>query len=235
MRRLRARLEITSQSETAPKLPWVDNRTAVHISNIDRRAIVDPRDFGTVSDAEVIPRRALILETSSIASCLVLSEGERVLAHKPLLGGIPLSKSLPLEVVNLLKGQPPIDEIAVGSGPGSSTGIRVGCALARTLAFGWRIPYKEFSSLRGYAAPNGRPFALLIHAHRAGVYLYLSNKPLSLQPVSLAELPFLLDGISTLLSPHPETILLPSHHIERASPHPQALVQCLHANIFLDA
>ncbi len=56
---VRARPEITSQSETARKLPWVDNRKAVHIRNMDRLTIVDPRDFGTVSDAEVIPGGAL--------------------------------------------------------------------------------------------------------------------------------------------------------------------------------
>jgi len=56
----RAHKEITSQSETARKLPRIDDRKSVHISNIDRLAIVDPRDFGAVSDAEVIPLRALM-------------------------------------------------------------------------------------------------------------------------------------------------------------------------------
>ena len=56
---LRARKEITSQSETARKLPRIDDRKSVHISNIDRLAIVDPRGFGAVSDAEVIPLQAL--------------------------------------------------------------------------------------------------------------------------------------------------------------------------------
>lgn len=56
---LRARKGLTSQSETARKLPRIDDRKSVHISNIDRLAIDDPRGFGTVSDAEINPLRAL--------------------------------------------------------------------------------------------------------------------------------------------------------------------------------
>jgi diaminopimelate epimerase len=56
---LRAREEINSQSETVRKLPRIDDHNSVHISNIDRLAIVDPRGFGAVSDAEVIYSRAL--------------------------------------------------------------------------------------------------------------------------------------------------------------------------------
>ena len=56
---LRARKEITSQPETARKLPRIEDRKSVHIFNIDRFPIVDPRGFGAVSDAEVIPLPAL--------------------------------------------------------------------------------------------------------------------------------------------------------------------------------
>ena len=51
------------------KLPRIDDRKSVHISNIDRLTIVDPRGFGAVSDAEVIPLRALIhLDTCDFQS-----------------------------------------------------------------------------------------------------------------------------------------------------------------------
>lgn len=168
--------------------------------------------------------RALILETSSIASCLVFAEGRQLLAHVPLVGGPTLSATLPQAVAQLLDQDRP-HLIAVSTGPGSTTGVRVGLALARTLAFGWEIPCIEFSSLLGYIpATQTQSTALLIHAHRAGVYLHHNRKPLSTQPVALTELPPLLQEVDLLISPHPEEIPFHGRTILPACPDPAALI-----------
>ena len=48
-----------------------------------------------------------------------------------------------------------VDALAVGIGPGSFTGVRVGLAAAHGLAIGWRVPLAGFSSLALLAAASG--------------------------------------------------------------------------------
>lgn len=97
----------------------------------------------------------LIFETSTEKGLIALSLGGNLIAAKPLAGGPELSKTLALEVKNLLtlhSFQP--EFIAVGTGPGSYTGIRVGAALAKSLAFGWNIPLFGFCSLKAFAVSH---------------------------------------------------------------------------------
>ena len=153
----------------------------------------------------------LILETSSQASCIVLATDDRIIAHLPLNGGEQLSRTLAREVQQLLKEyQFTPDAIAVGSGPGSYTGIRVGAALAQALAFGWNIPVSGFCSLAGYATD----FPVAVDARGGGVYL-LSGK------VPLAE----LTG-ETFCSPDAAALQqkLPNKRWIQAAPDPAALL-----------
>jgi tRNA threonylcarbamoyladenosine biosynthesis protein TsaB len=69
-----------------------------------------------------------------------------------------------------------LDRIAVTTGPGSFTGLRVGVAAARGLALAAGKPAVGLSTLSAYAAPfmaadNGKPVVAAIDARHERVYL----------------------------------------------------------------
>jgi len=103
--------------------------------------------------------KSLIIETSTESALLAVLENGRLLWEKHLLGGPALSKSLGLEIKKILELiPPPFDQIILGSGPGSYTGIRVGAAMAQALSFGWKIPLYTVSSLTAFAPLHSRKF-----------------------------------------------------------------------------
>ena len=78
-----------------------------------------------------------------------------------------------------------LEAIAVDTGPGSFTGLRVGIATANALGLGLQIPVKGFSSLDLLASRFRRlnpqvkaPFYAVIHAGRGEVY-YAKYQPFS--------------------------------------------------------
>ena len=74
-----------------------------------------------------------------------------------------------------------IDRIAVGTGPGSFTGIRIGLAAARGLSFSLGAPVAGVSTLAALAegAPNAVP---VIDARRREVFALLDGAPRCLAP-----------------------------------------------------
>lgn len=123
--------------------------------------------------------RVLALETSTHRGSVALIEGGRCIAashhdqpsaHAELL--------LPLVDQTLTQAgwdRKSLDRIAVGVGPGSFTGLRVGIALAQGIALGLAIPIVGVSSLgamakaAGAAAPAFR--ATLLDARRGEIFL----------------------------------------------------------------
>jgi tRNA threonylcarbamoyladenosine biosynthesis protein TsaB len=101
-----------------------------------------------------------------------------------------------------------IDRIAVGTGPGSFTGLRIGIATARGLAQGRRLPLVGVGSLaalaRGLAGQpevDARPLLPVIDARRGQVFAALYDrdgnelwKPLVADPAELTELLGELEG-----------------------------------------
>src|SRR5688572_27762018 len=92
--------------------------------------------------------RILIIDTSSDEGVLALVVDGAVVAERRLPNGPELSKHL--SGIAKLMVDPRPDQIVVGEGPGSLTGVRVGLALAQGLALGWRIPLVRVGSLHGF-------------------------------------------------------------------------------------
>src|SRR5579862_108551 len=77
-----------------------------------------------------------------------------------------------------------LDRLAVGVGPGSFTGVRIGLAVARGLALALDIPGAGVSTLDALAA--GAPEALpVIDAKRREVFVLLDGEPRVLAPADL--------------------------------------------------
>jgi tRNA threonylcarbamoyladenosine biosynthesis protein TsaB len=157
--------------------------------------------------------KTLYIETTTEKSFIAIGD-ENFFLSIPLLGGPNLSKQLGAEVDKLLKDnnfQP--NQIAIGKGPGSLTGIRVGAALGKALAFGWSIPLVEFCTLKIFIPQEEGPFAVLIDARMAGIHVATGvirdgklqewTEP---QLQSPSELEKTIEDIPLLISPHPSLI-----------------------------
>lgn len=162
----------------------------------------------------------LILETSTEKGCVVLSAEGRPIEHLMLAGGPELSKRLALDVKTLLNGKVP-KLIAIGIGPGSYTGIRVGTALAKGLSYGWKIPLLGFTSLKAFG-----PGPVLVDARGGGFYALIGEEPELISPTSST-----LQKISCFSSPHPEQIkkrLLTDAILLKKSPDPELLAELVY-------
>lgn len=87
---------------------------------------------------------AIILDTSSRLAIIAISENG-VVMHKITIEDVrQLSKFLLPSIETLWQDR--FDYIALGIGPGSYTGVRVGASVAKSLAFALDIPLIGFSS-----------------------------------------------------------------------------------------
>ena len=129
--------------------------------------------------------RLLAIETSTRAPSLALRVGGRTLAADlsgdrrhasdllPTLAALFERAGLDLPAAGSGDLPPPIDAVLVGTGPGSYTGLRVGCATALGLARGLGIPARGVPSVEALVlerAPAGTEVGVLIDARAGEVY-----------------------------------------------------------------
>lgn len=109
----------------------------------------------------------LIIDTSGMDSFVSLYQNGKLLTkHLP---SIKQSQTLLPAIQKLLEGET-IDFIAVGTGPGSFTGTRVGVMTAKTLAFAKGVPLVPFCSLKIYTPDQEGPFTLFGDAKSSGTF-----------------------------------------------------------------
>jgi tRNA threonylcarbamoyladenosine biosynthesis protein TsaB len=125
----------------------------------------------------------LAFDTATAVATSALVDGEEVLGER-----VSRAQTLLEDVDALLRqaGAHPseLDRLAVGIGPGSFTGVRIGLAVARGLALSLDLPGAGVSTLAALAA--GAPDALpVIDAKRREVFTLLDGEPRVVAPREL--------------------------------------------------
>jgi len=155
----------------------------------------------------------LLLDTCTERGFFVISRGAVPIFEHELPFGHSTSKHLLPALKDCLDRngftKKDFSAIAVGVGPGSYTGIRIGVSVAKTLAFAWGLPLLGVCSLKIFSPVVNGLFATLIDAKMGGVYLITGEKTSA--GVSFRSEPMVcplealgshLSGISHLLTPN---------------------------------
>jgi tRNA threonylcarbamoyladenosine biosynthesis protein TsaB len=125
----------------------------------------------------------LAFDTATAVATSALVDGDEVLGER-----VSRAQTLLEDVDALLRqaGARPsdLDRLAVGLGPGSFTGVRIGLAVARGLALSLELPGSGVSTLAALAAgaPGARP---VIDAKRREVFTIVGDEPRVLAPQEL--------------------------------------------------
>lgn len=121
----------------------------------------------------------LIIDTSTDICLIALVRDERILAEHVFPHLNLLSKNLLVSIQELIESSgtllSDLSFIAVGTGPGSYTGTRLGAAVAKSLAFGLGIEVKPFCSPLAFL-PNKDGSFLFIIPTRPGPYFILRGQ-----------------------------------------------------------
>lgn len=134
----------------------------------------------------------LCLETSSVNCSVSLFENEDLRASKEMGETYMHSEKLHLFIQEVLSKAEvninDLDAIAVGVGPGSFTGLRIGMAAAKGLCYALDVPLISVSTLETMSrttlqipASHGRSLCPLIDARRMEVYTCIYSENLSVE------------------------------------------------------
>jgi len=124
----------------------------------------------------------LIIETATSRALIALCDQHKVLAKKELQLALASSSDLEPALQQLLQNAhilpKDLEFVAVGQGPGSYTGLRVGAASAKAISIACNIPLVGLSTLRGFVPPADFLGAYLaaIDAKIGGVYVLAAEK-----------------------------------------------------------
>ena len=153
--------------------------TSVPRGRLVRREAIPPAPPASRS-GRPLPMRILAVETSTLAGGVAALEGERVVGESLLNVSLTHSERLMAMVDRLLVDcgwtLDQLDGLAVSVGPGSFTGLRVGIAAVKGLAFATGLPVAAVPTLDALAA--ALPFSLravcpVLDARKGEVYVSL--------------------------------------------------------------
>ncbi len=146
----------------------------------------------------------LAFDTATRATAVALATGERTIERRddPPAGARPRHTTVLLPLIEHVlddagAGWEQVERIAVGVGPGTFTGLRIGVATARALASARGLPLVGISTLESLArnAPAERGIvAAVLDARRGEVFAAIVKRgelqlpPTALDPGALAEL-----------------------------------------------
>ncbi|MDR2539657.1 MAG: tRNA (adenosine(37)-N6)-threonylcarbamoyltransferase complex dimerization subunit type 1 TsaB [Chlamydiales bacterium] len=116
----------------------------------------------------------LILDTSFKIALIAVAEADTICESHSYLHENQLSRSFFPMIERFLASYPKIHKIAVGIGPGSYTGTRVGVTIARTLSFGLKAIYQSFYSPLAYLPHHLGRFSFLL-PHKSGRSLVIQG------------------------------------------------------------
>lgn len=154
----------------------------------------------------------LVIDTSTEKGVMGIFRDSHILFQKELPFGLQGSRTLmPAidEAFDFLQLSPfQLTSIAVGIGPGSYTGIRVGVVVAKSIAYACQIPLIGVTSLLTFASLKINSYAILFDARIGGVYLMKYHNFLFSEPevCPLEQLNGKLEGIQYLISPHQDRL-----------------------------
>ncbi len=131
----------------------------------------------------------LLIESSGDVCSVAIAFGNEIVSEKSVIEPNSHSKYLASFVQDVLTlAEIAVDDlsaVAVSGGPGSYTGLRIGCSLAKGLCFGANKPLIATSTLRGLAVagleefPKASQIVSLIDARRMDVYAQLFDNNLN--------------------------------------------------------
>ena len=110
----------------------------------------------------------LVIDTSSARSALALIEADGRVVHEEVDESGP-SFDLPARYRRIAPGHS-ISRVAVATGPGSFTGLRVGVSFGLGVAMGLKVPIVPLATLGIQAARSDRPVLAVAEAGRGRVY-----------------------------------------------------------------
>lgn len=150
----------------------------------------------------------LALETATGGASVALVQGERVLAELVLAPERALSEQL-LPAIDAVLGLAGValdalGGLAIAIGPGSFTGLRVGLATLKGLAFGTELSVAAVSTLSALAhgaRPHDGPVAAVIDARRDEVYAAIHPSSDRLDATLLSESLYAIDEVAAVLPP----------------------------------
>ena len=123
---------------------------------------------------------SLLIDTSSCRTIVSLNKSDFSISHANLHQEKDLSSALFPTISSLFEknGISPteLSFISVGTGPGAYTGIRVGAASAKSIAYALNIPLIDFCSLQCFIPPHNGPFFSILDAKSGGIYILEGEK-----------------------------------------------------------